>query len=73
MTVTQSALHHAVDYTLYEGRAIRGLPRTVTLRGQVIVENREFVGEPGKGQFLHRSKSGRQTHETPPVAAMAAD
>ena len=73
MTVTQSTLHHAVDYTLYEGRAIRGLPRTVTLRGQVIVENREFVGEPGKGQFLHRGKSGRQTHETPPVAAMAAD
>jgi dihydropyrimidinase len=73
MTVTQSTLHHAVDYTLYEGRAIRGLPRTVTLRGQVIVENREFVAEPGKGQFLHRGRSGRQTHETPPVAAMAAD
>jgi dihydropyrimidinase len=73
MTVTQSALHHAVDYTLYEGRAIRGLPRTVTLRGQVIVENREFVGEPGAGRFLHRGKSGSQAHEAPSPVAMVAD
>jgi dihydropyrimidinase len=71
MTVTQSALHHAVDYTLYEGRAIRGLPRTVGLRGQVIVEDREFVGEPGGGQFLHRGKSGQPMAEAP--AAMVAD
>jgi dihydropyrimidinase len=73
MTVTQSALHHAVDYTLYEGQSIRGLPRTVTLRGQVIVEDREFVGEPGAGQFLHRGKSGSHAEEAPSAAAMVAD
>jgi dihydropyrimidinase len=70
MTVTQSGLHHAVDYTLYEGRQIRGLPRTVGLRGQVIVENREFVGEPGGGQFLHRGPSGLHTSE--PASATPA-
>jgi dihydropyrimidinase len=73
MTVTQSALHHAVDYTLYEGRSIRGLPRTVTLRGKVIVKEREFVGEPGAGQFLHRGKSGSHAEEAPSQAAMVAD
>jgi dihydropyrimidinase len=58
LTLTQSALHHAVDYTMYEGRTVRGLPRTVASRGRVLVENREFVGETGGGQYLHRSKPG---------------
>jgi dihydropyrimidinase len=71
MTVTQSGLHHAVDYTLYEGRQIRGLPRTVGLRGQVIVENREFVGEPGGGQFLRRGPSGLHKHETTSATPVA--
>ena len=33
---------------------MRGLPETVLLRGEVIVENREFVGRAGMGQFLKR-------------------
>jgi dihydropyrimidinase len=68
MTVTQSALHHAIDYTLYEGQRVRGLPRTVTLRGDVIVENREFVGQPGSGQFLRRAKFGEQGATSPELA-----
>jgi dihydropyrimidinase len=70
-TVTQSDLHHAVDYTLYEGQQVRGLPRTVTLRGQVIVENGEFVGEVGGGRFMHRGPSGPQTAATLSPAAVA--
>jgi dihydropyrimidinase len=58
LTLTQSALHHAVDYTMYEGRTVRGLPRTVASRGRVLVENREYVGGMGGGQYLHRSKPG---------------
>lgn len=54
MTITQALLHHRVDYTLYEGLRVRGLPETVLLRGEVIVENREFVGRAGMGQFLKR-------------------
>ncbi|MCA9879676.1 MAG: hypothetical protein KC442_17910, partial [Thermomicrobiales bacterium] len=71
-TISQSDLHHAVDYTNYEGMQVRGLPRTVTLRGQVIAQDREFVGEPGGGQFLRRGPSGVTTG-TAGVAAMAAD
>ncbi|MBC8161458.1 MAG: dihydropyrimidinase [Roseiflexaceae bacterium] len=56
LTITQAALHHQVDYTLYEGLRVRGLPETVLLRGQVIVEGREFVGRAGGGQFLRRAR-----------------
>jgi dihydropyrimidinase len=56
LTMTKSELHENVDYTLYEGKRIRGLPETVTLRGEVIVENRQFVGQPGQGRFLERKR-----------------
>jgi dihydropyrimidinase len=55
-TIRQSELHDAVDYTLYEGRTVRGAPRTVMLRGDLLVENEAFVGRPGTGQFLRRSR-----------------
>jgi dihydropyrimidinase len=58
MKVTRSELHGAVDYTLYEGKTFRGLPETVILRGRVIVEHRQPVGEPGTGQFLPRARFG---------------
>jgi dihydropyrimidinase len=58
LTVTQSALHQNVDYTLYEGKHITGIPETVTLRGEVIVENRQYVGTPGTGRFLARKPYG---------------
>lgn len=53
-TIRQASLHHEVDYTLYEGREVRGLPLTVIRRGEVIVENRRFVGGEGGGQFIRR-------------------
>jgi dihydropyrimidinase len=58
LTVTQSALHQNVDYTLYEGKRITGIPEIVTLRGEVIVENRQYVGRPGTGRFLARKPYG---------------
>ena len=54
--ITQAALHHQVDYTLYEGMTMRGLPEIVLLRGRVIVERRQFVGVPGGGQFIRRAR-----------------
>jgi dihydropyrimidinase len=55
LAVRQSALHQNVDYTLYEGKTVRGVPELVTLRGQVIVEERQYVGKPGSGRFVARS------------------
>jgi dihydropyrimidinase len=51
-------LHQNVDYTLYEGRTVRGVPETVALRGEVIVENRQYVGTPGTGKYVARTRWG---------------
>lgn len=56
LTITQSDMHNAMDYSSYEGRTVRGVPRTVVQRGKVIVENRIYIGTPGEGRFLKRAK-----------------
>ncbi len=58
-TVTQSMLHHGGDYSLYEGKEVRGLPTTVISRGEVIVDDRVFVGSDGRGQFIKRKRFDR--------------
>ena len=55
-TITQSAMHNAMDYSSYEGKSVRGVPKVVLSRGKVIVENRKYVGTPGEGRFLKRAK-----------------
>jgi dihydropyrimidinase len=57
-TITNRALHHNVDYTLYEGMKVRGRPETVTLRGDAIVAVGRYVGTPGSGRFLPRTRFG---------------
>jgi len=48
-----------VDYSLYEGRKVTGVVRTVVSRGQVVADARRYVGHPGHGRFLVRGPSGR--------------
>lgn len=55
LTIGKAAMHGNADYCTYEGQAVKGMPRTVLLRGQVIVNDREYVGTTGLGQFLKRS------------------
>jgi dihydropyrimidinase len=61
-TATQTfsaATHHMnVDYSAYEGMAITGQAVTVLSRGAVVIENHEYVGKPGWGQFLSRGLNG---------------
>ncbi|MCB1497572.1 MAG: dihydropyrimidinase [Bauldia sp.] len=57
--ITQSKLNHAVDFTLFEGQKVKGLPSSVIRRGEVIVENGRFCGTPGGGQFVRRSRYRR--------------
>ncbi len=52
LTLSQAVLHEQVDYTPYEGIELQGYPVTTVLRGQVIVENGVYVGQPGQGQYL---------------------
>jgi dihydropyrimidinase len=52
VTIRNSALHHAVDYTPYEGRKITGWPSVTLSRGEVVWGEGEFRGRPGHGGFL---------------------
>lgn len=58
-TITQSNLHHGGDYSLYEGKEVRGLPSTVLSRGEVIVEDGQFIGSAGRGRFIKRKRYDR--------------
>lgn len=54
-----AATHHMrVDYSAYEGWTIKGVTEIVLSRGKVIVENREWKGQAGAGQFLKRGETG---------------
>ncbi|KAI1857567.1 uncharacterized protein JN550_013136 [Neoarthrinium moseri] len=59
LEVTNSMLHHDVDYTPYEGRGIRNWPRYTILRGKVVWDRdgEGIVGGKGYGQFVKRSQS----------------
>lgn len=57
--ITNSALHHNVDYTPYEGHMITQWPRYTLLRGEVVWDrdNGGVVGRKGYGKFLKRGRS----------------
>ena len=45
---------HIGDYSIWEGWEIDGWPVTTILRGKVVVENGQFFGNLGGGQFIPR-------------------
>jgi len=47
--------HMRVDYSMFEGVEVTGMPETVLSRGRVIVDGNKFLGRPGSGEFLRRS------------------
>jgi len=51
-TITNSMLHHDVDYTPYEGIEVGAWPATTLSRGQVVWDGGQFLGRAGNGQFL---------------------
>lgn len=57
--LTNSMLHHNVDYTPYEGQMVDQWPRYTILRDEVVWdrENGGVVGKNGYGQFVERGFS----------------
>ena len=47
-------LHSQCDYTLLEGRTLRGQVKKVFLRGELIVDGSEWLGREGMGRFVPR-------------------
>ena len=52
VTIRNELLHHAVDYTPYEGIEVTGWPALTLSRGEVVWEEGTFRGTSGRGQFL---------------------
>lgn len=52
VTLTNSLLHHAVDYTPYEGMRLSAWPAFTLARGRVAWDDAGFHASPGRGQFL---------------------
>jgi dihydropyrimidinase len=53
-TISAQTHHMNVDYSAYEGRTIRGVVETVLSRGKVVIDQGEFKGKSGDGQFIKR-------------------
>jgi dihydropyrimidinase len=55
-TVRNADLHHAVDYTPYEGIKLKAWPALTLTRGEVVWDGRTFHPRAGSGQFLRRGR-----------------
>jgi dihydroorotase-like cyclic amidohydrolase len=42
------------DFSVYEGRTLRGAVTDVAVRGNIVVRDGVLVGEPGTGRYLRR-------------------
>jgi dihydropyrimidinase len=54
-TISAKTHHMDVDYSCYEGRAVKGKSEIVLSRGKVIVEGDKFLGREGDGRFMRRA------------------
>src|SRR6202167_5627016 len=54
-TISAKTHHMRVDYSMFEGIQVTGMPDTVLSRGRVVVEADKFLGRAGQGEFLKRS------------------
>src|SRR5216117_1204938 len=55
VTISAATHHMRVDYSMFEGIKVKGMPDVVLSRGNVLVENDKFLGRPGAGQFIKRA------------------
>ncbi len=53
--ITPDSLHEVSGWTLYNGLTLHGWPCTTFSRGKIIVDNQQFLGSPGQGQFVKRT------------------
>jgi dihydropyrimidinase len=57
-TISAKTHHMRVDYSMFEGFKVRGNARDVYSRGELIVSKGEFIGRPGRGEYLRREARG---------------
>ena len=54
MTISAETHHMRVDFSCYEGMRVRGVTKTVLSRGELVIEEGEYVGRRGHGSYLKR-------------------
>jgi len=54
-TISAKTHHMRVDYSMFEGIKVTGMPVAVLSRGRIVVEGDKFLGKAGQGEFLKRS------------------
>ena len=54
-TISAKTHHMRVDYSMFEGIQVTGMPDIVLSRGKVVVNQEKFLGHAGRGEFLKRS------------------
>src|SRR5947209_10352743 len=57
-TISAQTHHMRVDYSMFEGYQVRGNARTVISRGEIIVDQNQFLGRAGRGEYLKRAARG---------------
>jgi len=57
-TIQAAHQHMNTDYNVYEGVEVTGWPEKVFLRGRLIVDGDQWLGECGTGKFIHRQPAG---------------
>ena len=53
-TITAEKQQSVIEYNVFEGKEVTGLPRFTLTRGKVAVEENEMKDEPGHGKFVGR-------------------
>ena len=53
-TISAATQHSIIDYNVFEGMEVKGLPRFVLSRGKVAVMDGEMMAEAGHGEFVAR-------------------
>src|ERR1700757_4505841 len=59
-TISAKTHHMRVDYSMFEGIQVTGMPDAVLSRGQLVVEGNTFKGRAGAGEFVKRSTYSQQ-------------
>ena len=58
-TIRAAEHHSRVEYSMFEGREVTGRVNKVFLRGELIVDGRNWLGREGGGRFV-KARPGRQ-------------
>jgi dihydropyrimidinase len=53
-TISAATHHMRVDYSMFEGIRIKGMPQQVLVGGRMVIDQGRFLGRAGQGRFLKR-------------------